>query len=308
MRHLRFVAALCAALCLFAAAPARAALNVVTTLPDLAALTKAVGGDLVQVQSMALGSQDPHRVDAKPSLALALRNADLLISVGLDLEIGWLPNLQTGSRNPRIQVGNPGFLNASQFVRLLEVPATKVDRSEGDVHPGGNPHYLYDPRQGAAVARGIAERLAQLDAKNAATYRANAAKLTAELDAARVGWEKRLAGLRGAPIVAFHRTTPYLADWLGFEPIAFLEPKPGIPPNPSHVAGVLVLARQRKARMVLIESYYNDREAKMVAGMIPAPVVVLHGGTDFRSGETYVQHINELVGNLEKALTPGKGG
>ncbi|AKF81165.1 zinc/manganese transport system substrate-binding protein [Myxococcus fulvus] len=308
MRSLRFVAALCAALCVLAAAPALAAVNVVTTLPDLAALTKAVGGDLVKVQSMALGTQDPHRVDAKPSLALALRNADLLVCVGLDLEVGWLPNLQTGSRNPRIQQGNPGFLNASQFVRLLEVPPTKVDRSEGDVHPGGNPHYLYDPRQGAAVARGIAERLAQLDAKNAATYRANAARLTADLDAARVEWEKRLAGLKGAPVVAFHRTTAYLADWLGFEAIAFLEPKPGIPPNPSHVAGVLVLARQRKARMVLIESYYNDREAKMLAGMIPAPLVILHGGTDFRAGETYLQHINELVGNLEKGLNAGKGG
>ncbi|WP_426731697.1 metal ABC transporter substrate-binding protein [Myxococcus faecalis] len=308
MRSLRFVAALCAALCVLAAAPAPAAVNVVTTLPDLAALTKAVGGDLVKVQSMALGTQDPHRVDAKPSLALALRNADLLVCVGLDLEVGWLPNLQTGSRNPRIQQGSPGFLNASQFVRLLEVPPTKVDRSEGDVHPGGNPHYLYDPRQGAAVARGIAERLAQLDAKNAATYRANAAKLTADLDAARVEWEKRLAGLKGAPVVAFHRTTAYLADWLGFEAIAFLEPKPGIPPNPSHVAGVLVLARQRKARMVLIESYYNDREAKMLAGMIPAPLVILHGGTDFRAGETYLQHINEMVGNLEKGLNAGKGG
>ncbi|MCP3062397.1 metal ABC transporter substrate-binding protein [Myxococcus sp. K38C18041901] len=308
MRSLRFVAALCAALCVLAAAPALAALNVVTTLPDLAALTKAVGGDLVKVQSMALGTQDPHRVDAKPSLALALRNADLLVCVGLDLEVGWLPNLQTGSRNPRIQQGSPGFLNASQFVRLLEVPPTKVDRSEGDVHPGGNPHYLYDPRQGAAVARGIAERLAQLDSKNAATYRANAAKLTADLDAARVEWEKRLAGLKGAPVVAFHRTTAYLADWLGFDPIAFLEPKPGIPPNPSHVAGVLVLARQRKARMVLIESYYNDREAKMLANMIPAPLVILHGGTDFRAGETYLQHINEMVGNLEKGLNAGKGG
>ncbi|WP_338866983.1 metal ABC transporter substrate-binding protein [Myxococcus stipitatus] len=308
MRPFRFVAALCAALSMLIAVPARAAINVVTTLPDLAALTKAVGGDLVQVQSMALGSQDPHRVDAKPSLALALRNADLLISVGLDLEIGWLPNLQTGSRNPRIQVGNPGFLDASRFVRLLEVPTTKVDRSEGDVHPGGNPHYLYDPRQGAAVAQGIAERLAQLDSKNAATYRANATRFVAELDAARVGWEKRLVGLKGVPVIAFHRTTPYLADWLGFEPIAFLEPKPGIPPNPSHVAQVLVQARQRKARMVLIESYYNDREAKMVANMIPAQVVVLHGGTDFRAGETYIQHINEMVGSLEKVFTAGKGG
>lgn len=302
MRLFRPLAALCAAVFLLAAAPARAALNVVTTVPDLAALTKAVGGDLVQVQALALSSQDPHFVDAKPNLALALNRADLLIAIGLDLEIGWLPTLQQGARNPKILVNNPGFLNASQFPRVLDIPQGKVDRSLGDVHPGGNPHYLYDPRQAVAVARGITERLAQLDAKNAATYRANFAKFSDELEKARVGWEKRLTGLKGAPVIAYHRTTTYLADWLGFEPIAFLEPKPGIPPNPSHVASVLAQGRQRKARMLLIETYYPDTTAKLVASKIPAPLVMVHGGTDFRGGETYVQHIEELVGRMEKAL------
>ncbi len=307
MRTFRLLAALCAALTLFSAAPARAALNVVTTVPDLAALTKAVGGEHVQVQALALSSQDPHFVDAKPNLALALNRADLLISIGLDLEVGWLPTLQVGARNPRIQVGGTGFLNASQFPRILEIPPGKVDRSQGDVHPGGNPHYLYDPRQAVAVARGITDRLVQLDAKNADAYRANLAKFTTELEKAREGWEKRLTGLKGAPVIAYHRTTAYLADWLGFEPIAFLEPKPGIPPNPSHVAGVLAQGRQRKARLVLVESYYPDTTAKLVASKIPAPVVTIHGGTDFRAGETYIQHVNELVERLEKALA-GKGG
>ncbi|MFP2910262.1 metal ABC transporter substrate-binding protein [Pyxidicoccus sp. 3LFB2] len=306
MRHFRLLAALCAALTVLTALPARADLNVVTTVPDLAALTKAVGGEHVQVQSLALSSQDPHFVDAKPNLALALNRADLLISIGLDLEIGWLPNLQMGARNPRILVGNTGFLNASQFPRILEIPPGKVDRSAGDVHPGGNPHFLYDPRQGLAVARGITERLAQLDPKNAAAYRANLAKFTEALEKARAGWEKRLAGLKGAPVIAHHRTMAYLADWLGFEPIAFLEPKPGIPPNPSHIASVLVQGRQRKARMVLIESYYQDTPAKLVASKIPAPVVTIHGGTDFRAGETYIQHVGEMVDRLEKAMS-GKG-
>lgn len=306
MRPFRLLAALCAALVLLVAAPARAALNVVTTVPDLAALAKAVGGDLVQVQALALSSQDPHFVDAKPNLALALNRADLLISVGLDLEVGWLPNLQVGARNPRILVGGTGFLNASQFVRLLEIPPGQVDRGQGDVHPGGNPHYLYDPRQALAVARGITTRLTQLDAKNADTYRANLEKFTRELEQARADWEKRLAGMKGVPVIAYHRTTAYLADWLGFETIAYLEPKPGIPPNPSHVAGVLAQGRQRKARMLLVESYYPDTTAKLVASKVPAPLVTVHGGTDFRAGETYIQHINEMVERLEKALA-GKG-
>jgi zinc/manganese transport system substrate-binding protein len=307
MRPFRFLAALCAALTLLAAAPARAALNVVTTVPDLAALTKAVGGKHVEVQSLALGSQDPHFVDAKPNLALALNRADLLIALGLDMEIGWLPTLQLGARNPKIQVGGTGYINASQFPRVLEIPPGRVDRSMGDVHPGGNPHYLYDPRQAILVAKGISERLTQLDPKNAADYRANLAKFTEELEKARADWEKRLAALRGAPVIAYHRTTAYLADWLGFDTIAFLEPKPGIPPNPAHVAGVLAQGRQRKARIVLVESYYPETTAKLVASKIPAPVVILHGGTDFRSGETYIQHINETVTRLEKALA-GQGG
>jgi zinc/manganese transport system substrate-binding protein len=307
MRPFRLLAALCAALSLLAAAPARAALKVVTTVPDLAALAKAVGDKHVEVQALALGSQDPHFVDAKPNLALALNRADLLIALGLDMEIGWLPTLQLGARNPKILVGGTGFINASQFPRILEVPPGRVDRSMGDVHPGGNPHYLYDPRQALLVARGITDRLAELDPKNAADYRANLARFTGELEKARADWEKRLAPLRGAPVIAYHRTTAYLADWLGFDTIAFLEPKPGIPPNPAHVAGVLAQGRQRKARLVLVESYYPETTAKLVASKIPAPVVIVHGGTDFRAGETYIQHINEMVGRLEKALT-GQGG
>ncbi|QQR47190.1 zinc ABC transporter substrate-binding protein [Myxococcus xanthus] len=306
MRLSRLFAAVCAAFTLFVASPARADLNVVTTLPDLAALTKAVGGDHVKVQALALSSQDPHFVDAKPNLALALNRADLLIAVGLDLEIGWLPTLQVGARNPKILVGNPGYLVASQFVKLLEVPTAQVDRGQGDVHPGGNPHFLYDPRQALSVARAITDRLAQLDPKNAQAYRDNLATFTTELEKSRADWEKRLAPLRGQPVIAYHRTMAYLADWLGFDTITYLEPKPGIPPNPSHVASVLAQGRQRKARMVLMESYYPDTTARLVASKIPAPLVTLHGGTDFKAKETYLQHINEMVERLEKGLA-GKG-
>jgi zinc/manganese transport system substrate-binding protein len=300
------LAALSAALLCFLSLPAWAQLNVVTTVPDLAALAKAVGGDKATVTSVSVPTQDPHFVDAKPNLALLLNKADLLIAVGLELELGWLPTLQQGARNSRIQSGNPGFLDASTLVKVLDVPTGQVDRSQGDVHPRGNPHYLYDPRAAVLVARGIAARMEQLDAKNAATYRANAEKFASELEKARAGWEKRLAGLKGLPIVSYHKTTLYLADWLGFSAIAFLEPKPGIPPNPSHVAKVMAQARQKKARFVIQEDFYPDATSRLVATKIPAPLVLIPGGTDFRKGETYLQNMEQLVQRLEQGLA-GKG-
>jgi zinc/manganese transport system substrate-binding protein len=303
MSPFRFFVALNAVLLGLLSLPARADLKVVTTLPDLAALAKAVGGEHVQVTALALPTQDPHFVDARPSLALDVNRADLLIAIGLELEIGWLPALQNGARNTRILTGSPGYIEAAAFVRpLLEVPTTRVDRSQGDIHMGGNPHFLYDPRAALAVARGIAERMASLDHENAAHYRANLEKFTAELEKARAGWEQRLAGLKGAPVVAYHRTTAYLAGWLGFETIAYLEPKPGIPPNPAHVAQVLGQARQRKARFVLQENYYPTSISKLVASKIPAPLVLFTSGTDFRGGQTYLQHLEELVTKLENGL------
>jgi len=307
MNSIRRLAALCAALCCLFALPARADLNVVATVPDLGAIAKSIGGGKGTVTVLSLPSQDPHFVDAKPNLALALNKADLLIIVGLDLEIGWLPTLQLGARNAKIQTGNPGFLDASQFVRVLEAPVAKVDRSQGDVHPGGNPHYLHDPRIAVAVARGIQARMAQLDPKNAATYQANLEKFIAEVEAARAGWEKRLAALKGVPTISYHKTTAYLADWLGFQTIAFLEPKPGIPPTPSHVAQVLGQGRQQKAQLVVQEEYYPDSTSKLVSSKIPAALVIFPSGANFNAGETYVQRMERLVQRLEKALA-AKGG
>jgi zinc/manganese transport system substrate-binding protein len=307
MNSLRLAALSAAFVCLFAL-PARADLNVVATLPDLAAISKSVGAEHVSVTTLALPTQDPHFVDAKPNLALALNKADLLIVAGLDLEIGWLPTLQLGARNTKIQTGNPGYLDASQFVKILEAPTAKVDRSQGDVHPGGNPHYLHDPRAAISVARGIQERLAQLDPKNAAAYKANLDKFTAELTAAQAGWEKRLAALRGMPVISYHKTTAYLGDWLGFDTIAYLEPKPGIPPTPSHVAEVLTLGRQKKARLVVQEEYYPDSTSRLVAAKIPAGLVILPSGADFRAGETYVQRMERLVKKLEQGLAAPQGG
>jgi zinc/manganese transport system substrate-binding protein len=281
---------------------AHAEVNVVASVPDLAALTKEVGGAFVSVKALSLPTQDPHFVDAKPSLALELNRANLLVLVGLDLEIGWLPTLVVGARNAAIQPGNPGYLDCSQFVHRLDIPAANVDRSHGDIHPGGNPHYLHDPRAAAAVAQGIAARLAEIDPAHRAAYEANRDAFLRRLTAARARWEKRLAPYRGAPIVAYHKTWSYVADWLGLDQVGFLEPKPGIPPNPQHVASLLGLARLRKVRLVLQESYYPDAASKLVAEKIPAPLVLVHGGTNFAGGESYEQHIDGLVESLGKAF------
>lgn len=302
MNSIRRLVVLCAALCSLFALPARADLNIVTTVSDLAAISKSIAGDKGTVTVLSLPSQDPHFVDAKPNLALALNKADLLIAVGLDLEIGWLATLQLGARNSKIQTGNPGYLDASQFVKVLEAPVVKVDRSQGDVHPGGNPHYLHDPRMAVAVARGIQERMSQLDPKNAATYKANADKFATDIEAARAGWEKRLAAAKGVPVISYHKTTAYLADWLGIQTVEYLEPKPGIPPTPSHVAKVLGLGRQQKVKLVVQEEYYPDSTSKLVASKIPATLVIFPSGAKFNDGETYQQRMERLVERLEKGL------
>lgn len=229
---------------------ASAELEVVATVPTLASVAKAVGGSKVTVQSMALHTQDPHFVDAKPSLALKLSRADLLLAVGLDLELGWLPTLQTGARNGAIQVGSKGYLDCSQFIRKMEVP-TAVDCSHGDIHPGGNPHYLYDPRAVSRVAKGIAARMAELDSDNARFYQVKLERFLKRLQAKVKKLQARLKPYRGQPVIGYHKSWAYLADWLGLEQVQFIEPKPGIPPGPAHVARVLATARKQNVPVII---------------------------------------------------------
>lgn len=286
---------------------AHAELEVVATVPDLAAIASEIGGEHVKVTSLALSTQDPHFVDARPHLALVLHRADLLLTVGLGLEDGWLPTLLVGARNAEIQAGASGRLDCSGLVRLLDVPTQRVDRSMGDVHPGGNPHFLYDPRAAAAVAQGIVDRMRRLDPAHANAYTANVTRFLDRLKRVRETWETRLGVYRGTPIVAFHRTTAYLADWLGLVEVDYLEPKPGIPPNPAHVARVLGAARARNVRLITQEQYYPDVTAKLVAEKIPAALVQLPGGTRFERGQSYVEHVEEVAAMLRAALrrTPG---
>ena len=280
---------------------ARADLEVVTTVPTLAAIAKAVGKEHVSVTSLSLHTQDPHFVDAKPSLALKLNKADLLLAVGLRLESGWLPNLQRGARNAEILPGADGYLDCSTFARLLDKPKN-IDRSEGDVHPGGNPHYLFDPRQIAHVAIGIAGKLSNLDPDHAGDYRDNLRALLKSLLKARKKLEKRMKKHRGSRVIAYHRSWVYLVEWLGLRQVAYLEPKPGIPPNPGHVARVLVKARKQGVKVIIQESHYPDTTAKLVAKKSGATLVVLPGGVDVNGGESLVSFVTTLVKRLEKGL------
>jgi zinc/manganese transport system substrate-binding protein len=280
---------------------ARADLDVVATVPTLAALAKEIGKGHTSVTALALPSQDPHFVDAKPSLALKLRDADLLLAVGLQLEVGWLPTLQTGSRNGKILVGSRGYLECSNFARLKEVPQM-VDRSQGDIHPGGNPHYLYDPRQLVHVAIGVAGRMAELDPDNAKAYQDNLKVFLKKLHTLEKKLAKRMKPREGTPVVTYHRSWTYLIDWLGFDQVATLEPKPGIPPSPAHVAKVLGLARQKGVKLIIQESYYPDETGKLVAEKAGAKLVVLPGGVDFAGGESLFDHLEEMVTKIEKAF------
>jgi zinc/manganese transport system substrate-binding protein len=217
-----------------------------------------------------------------------------VLVVGLGLEVGWLPTLLTGSRNGEIQVGGRGYLDCSQFVELLEVPTQRVDRSMGDVHPGGNPHYMSDPRRVTAVARGIARRMASLDPDNADQYTSRAGRFVTRLNEARQRWERELSRLRGQKIIGYHRSFPYLASWLGLEVVTYLEPRPGIPPNPRHVAQVLGLARQQNVRLIIQETYFPTSVSEAVAERAGAHLAVLPGGPDFRGGESYFDYIDRV--------------
>jgi zinc/manganese transport system substrate-binding protein len=305
LRKLVTVATLAAA-ALAGPRAAHAKVKIVATVPDLAALAKEVGGDNVEVTSLALPTQDPHFVDAKPSLALKLSQADLLLSVGLDLEIGWLPTLVTGARNAKIQPGASGYLDCSTAVGVLETPTEKIDRSQGDIHPGGNPHYLYDPRRAGLVAAAIAGKLEELDPKNADTYRKNYQDFQKRLDAARRDWEKRLAPYKGMAVVTYHKSWSYFVDWLGFDLVDTLEPKPGIPPTSQHIAHVLGSGRKRGVKVILQEEYYPDQTAQLVAGKMPARLVKLPGGADFGGGETYIARMNRTVDLLARSCEAAK--
>jgi zinc/manganese transport system substrate-binding protein len=241
-----------------AVAPVAKPVNVVATTPDLASLAKAIGGDAVDVKALAKPTEDAHFVDAKPSHIVTLNRADMLIEGGAELELGWLPPLLESSRNSRIAAGAPGRVVASHGIQMLEIPVT-FDRSKGDVHALGNPHFLIDPVRAKQVAAQIAEHLAQVQPASAETFRANLRAFTTQLDAKLAQWQKQLEPFRGAKIVTYHKDFVYLAERFNLDVVETLEPKPGIAPSPSHVAKVISTMRAENARLILVQPYQNRK-------------------------------------------------
>ncbi len=282
---------------------ADAALRVVTTTEGLAALARDAGGDKVDVQFLSRGIQDPHFVDANPTLAVKLRQADLLIDVGLDLEIGWLPPLVNQSRNPQIQPNGERRLTAANFVHVLDIPTGPVDRSLGDLHPAGNPHFMDDPRAAAAVVAGIATKLGQIAPADAPYFASRSADFRKRIDADLTRWKAVLAPVRGRPVVAQHQTMSYLMDWTGLRVAAYLEPKPGVPPPPSHLADVVRIVRADAVKALLVENYYDPKSAEVVARHTGAKVVTIPGDVGGAPGaDTYEKYIDLLVKLISGAL------
>lgn len=248
-------------------------LNVITATTDMAALAQEVGGDHITVESIAKGYQDPHFVEAKPSFLLKLRQADLLVTVGLQLEIGWLPPLITQSGNPRIQVGANGYLDASQFTEILDIPTGPVTRAMGDVHPLGNPHYWLDPENGRRVAKGIAGKLGELDPSSASYFQEKFQDFDKRLTAAEQKWDADMKPYRGRKVVTYHNSLPNFAKHFGLNVIGYVEPRPGIPPTPSHTIELIGLMKRENCKIVMVEPYFDLKTPNSIAAQTGAQVV-----------------------------------
>ena len=275
MKRPVLVTALFGALLFSAAARADAALNIITTTSDLAAIVSAIGGDKVSVESLARGYQDPHFVEAKPSFVLKLNKADLLVLVGRDLEIGWLPPLITQSRNAKIQAGADGYFDASQGVKILDLPTGQVTRAMGDVHPQGNPHYWLDPENGRLIAKAVQAKLSQRDPANAAYFAQRAADFDRRLTEAQARWKSLMAPYKGLKVVTYHRSWSNFADAFGLDVIGFVEPKPGIPPTPQHTLDVIQAMRQQNVKLILVEPYFDSKTPNSIASQTGGKVLVL---------------------------------
>jgi zinc/manganese transport system substrate-binding protein len=257
-----------------AALPAAAALNVFACEPEWGSLAKELAGDKASVFSATTALQDPHRVEARPSLIARIRSAELVVCSGADLEGGWLPLLLTQSGNGKIRPGSAGYFEASQFVARLEVPKV-LDRALGDIHPGGNPHIHLDPRNIARIAEAMTERMLQLDPGNAADYRMRAADFQQRWRAAVQRWEQQAARLKGVPLVVYHRDISYLIGWLGMREVGSLEPKPGIPPTPAHLAELLERMKREPAKAIVYSAYSSPKAGEFLAERSGIPLVML---------------------------------
>ncbi len=297
-RLIQFAMALLAALFTLSA---NAAIKVLACEPEWGALVQELAGDKASVYVATTGVQDPHHIQARPSLVAAARTTDLIVCTGAELEVGWLPVLIRQSGNNAIQPGKPGNFAAADFVRKLEVP-DRLDRADGDVHAAGNPHIQTDPRNIALVAGPLSKRLAEIDPANAARYQARAADFMARWNAAIARWEKEAAPLRGTPIIVQHKAFPYLEQWLGLVQVAALEPKPGIDPTSAHLSEVLAGLKLRPAKMIVRATYNDGRGSEWLAERTKLPVVVLPFTVD---GDEQAKDLFSLFDDTVQRLLKG---
>ena len=276
-------------------------LKVVTTVETFADLARRVGGDKVSVESLSHGYQDPHFVDAKPNLMVTLNRADLLVRVGLDLEIGWLPLLTQGSRNEKIQVGQPGDLDVSTLIDVLDVPQVKVSRAMGDIHPGGNPHYWIPPVNAVRIAKGMAERFKQLRPTDAAYFDAQFQKFLVEVKARAAAWDALAKPLAGRKVVTYHRSWVYVTKWLKLEEVGYVENKPGVPPSPDHLAELIVLMRAQGVKTIMVEDFYNRSIAETVAEKAEGKVLSMPSDVGARPEiKSYFDLVDAVLAQLTK--------
>jgi zinc/manganese transport system substrate-binding protein len=285
---------------------AQGKLSVIATTEDMAAIARDVGGDRVSVEAMARGYQDPHNVEAKPSFILKLQKADLLILIGRELEIGWLPPLITQSRNAKIQVGGPGYLDASTHVKVLEIPQGQITRAMGDVHPLGNPHYWLDPENGKIIARDMAAAFARLRPNDKAFFDQRLTDFTNRVSQGESRWSTAMAPFNGTKVVTYHRSFPNFAERFGLDIIGYVEPRPGIPPSPQHTLDVISEMKRQNVRIVLVEPYFDLKTPNSIGRATGATVLVMPpsvGGvkeiTDYVSLFDY--DVMLLVNALKKA-------
>ena len=282
---------------------AGASIEVVTTTEDLAAIAREIGGDHVSVEAIAKGYQDPHFVEAKPSFILKLHRADLLIAVGRELEQAWLPPLVQQSRNPKIQPGAAGYLDASLTGKILEIPTGPITRAMGDVHPLGNPHYWLDPSNGRRIATAIQEKLAQIRPVDSAYFVQRYADFDRRLSTAEQRWDTLMAPFKGLKVVTYHRSFSNFADRFGLDVVDYVEPRPGIPPSPAHTLQLIQRMRQAQVRIMLVEPYFDLKTPESIAREVGARVLVVPpsvGGV--KEVTTYIGLFDYILGRLATAL------
>ena len=286
-------------------AAAVAPLKVVTTTTDLAAIAREVGGSRVQVKSMAVGTQDPHFVEAKPSLILELRKADVYAEVGLGLEVGWAPLLLDQARNQNVRPGGKGFLDMSKVATVIDIPKARVTRAEGDIHPYGNPHYWLGPENGKRIAAEFAQKFKQLDPQGAAEYDRNLAAFQGKLNIGIENWRKQLDPIEDEKVVAYHNSWKYFLSFAGLDIIGYVEPKPGVPPSPSYLAELIGKMKEEKVKAIIVDPFYDLKVPRMLAERTGAKLLVLPSSVGGVKGvDDYVGLIDYNVKALRGAIAP----